>query len=123
MARVRSRDTKPEMLVRQIVHSCGYRYRLHCSYLPGTPDLVFRRLQKVIFVHGCFWHAHAGCRNNRLPKSRKKYWSLKIARNRERDTRNLRALKRLGWGVEIIWECEMKDKAVLRNRLKRFLES
>jgi DNA mismatch endonuclease (patch repair protein) len=121
MSRIRSRDTKPEMLVRRLVYSCGYRYHVHCSDLPGTPDLVFRARKKIIFVHGCFWHAHPHCHNNRMPKSRTEFWIPKLQRNRKRDVVNLRNLRRRGWQVEVVWECQTKDLEVLRSRLVRFL--
>jgi DNA mismatch endonuclease (patch repair protein) len=121
MARVRSKDTKPEMLVRRLVFALGYRYRLHVSMLPGTPDLVFSSRKKVLFVHGCFWHAHPGCRNHRLPKSNLEFWIPKINNNRARDVRNVAKLRRLGWGVQVIWECQVRDLPRIANRITRFL--
>ena len=123
MARIRSKGTKPEMAVRRMVHGMGYRYRLHRSDLPGTPDLVFPRLSKVIFVHGCFWHLHqaAGCGRARLPKSRVEFWLDKLEGNRARDVANLRRLRADGWKVLQLWECQLTDKAKLERRLARFL--
>lgn len=124
MARVRNRDTKPELAVRRLVHSLGYRYRLHRRDLPGRPDLVFAGRRKVIFVHGCFWHRHGTCHSGtRVPKSRLDFWLPKLESNRERDRVNQEALAKLGWDVLPIWECEIKDTATLAERITRFLES
>ena len=124
MAAIRSKDMKPELIVRSLVHRMGYRYRLHAKDLPGTPDLVFRSSRKAIFVHGCFWHQHPkrSCRDGRAPKSNLGYWAGKLARNVRRDTSNLAALKTLGWRVLAIWECETaQDQAKLARRLQKFL--
>ena len=123
MARVRSGDTGPELAVRSLVHSMGYRYRLHRKDLPGSPDLVFPRMQKVIFVHGCFWHQHRCKRGNRKPSSHMDYWLAKLQRNVARDRRVIRQLKRLGWGALVVWECQMTPKRMnaLAARLDRFL--
>jgi DNA mismatch endonuclease (patch repair protein) len=123
MALVRAKDTKPELLVRRLVHGMGYRYRLHQRDLPGTPDLVFPGRGKVIFIHGCFWHRHARCALARLPKSRGDFWLPKLTANAERDARNVRALRRLGWSVLTIWECQLGDTAKLANRIRRFLDA
>lgn len=123
MALVRAKDTKPELLVRRLVHGMGYRYRLHRRDLPGTPDLVFPARSKVIFIHGCFWHRHAHCALARLPKSRGDFWLPKLTANAERDARNVRALRRLGWSVLTIWECQLGDTARLANRIRRFLDA
>jgi DNA mismatch endonuclease, patch repair protein len=123
MALVRAKDTKPELMVRRFVHGMGYRYRLHRRDLPGTPDMVFPGRGKVIFVHGCFWHRHARCALARLPKSRGDFWLPKLTANAERDARNGRALRRLGWGVLTIWECQLRDTAALANRIRRFLDA
>lgn len=119
MSRVRSKDTKPEMAVRRLVHAMGFRYRLHSSDLPGKPDLVFPRLQKVIFVHGCFWHQHPRC--GRKPKSKLGFWLKKLSQNRERDLRNQQELRRLGWKILIVWECQL-SRSNLADRLRSFLE-
>lgn len=123
MAAIRSGDTKPEMIVRRMVHGLGYRYRLHRKDLPGKPDLVFVSRRKVIFVHGCFWHLHpkADCLDSRLPKSNEGYWSRKLQRNVERDGKCLVDLRALGWEVLVVWECETKDVERLRGRLEHFL--
>ncbi len=101
----------------------GYRYRLHRTDMPGTPDLVFGPRRKVIFVHGCFWHRHEGCRLARLPKSRLDFWEPKLEGNRIRDERNLYDLESKDWGVLVIWECEIKDMPRLRQRVREFLGS
>lgn len=123
MSRVRGRDTKPEMLVRRLAHGMGYRHRLHRRDLPGSPDLVFPSRQKVIFVHGCFWHRHLDpdCKLARLPKSKLDFWGPKLETNRERDERNLALLAELGWDVLIIWECQTKNREELQTRIGEFL--
>ena len=123
MSRVRSADTIPEMFVRRLVHGMGYRYRLHRRDLPGTPDLVFPSKRRVIFVHGCFWHRHpdSGCALARLPKSRLDFWKPKLEGNRERDVKNQRGLRDLGWNVLVIWECQLRDVGMLRARIEEFL--
>lgn len=121
MRRVRSADTTPELIVRKIAHSLGFRYRLHKKDLPGKPDLVFSRKRKVIFVHGCFWHGHKCTRGNRLPKENREYWTNKINTNRKRDKRNVEELSIEGWSVLIIWECETKDWYALTQRITEFL--
>lgn len=122
MARVRSKDTKPEMVVRRIVYSLGHRYRLHGRTLPGRPDLVFARRRKVIFVHGCFWHRHGdACALTRWPKSRLEFWKPKLEGNQERDHRNERALEQMGWKFLVIWECETQRLDLLRQKIQFFL--
>jgi DNA mismatch endonuclease, patch repair protein len=123
MAAIRSKDTRPELAVRTLVFALGYRFRLHRKDLPGTPDLVFPPRKKVIFVNGCFWHFHSRCSAFRVPKSRVEFWVAKLVRNRLRDGQNRRALRRLGWSVLVIWECEIKNLAMLRQRLVGFLDS
>ena len=120
MSRVRGTDTKPEMVIRRLVHSMGYRYRLHAKHLPGCPDMVFPGLRKIVFVHGCFWHQHPGC--GRRPKSKLGFWLKKLSRNRERDQQNQQRLRRQGWRILIVWECQLK-RANLPLRLHKFLES
>ena len=122
MARVRSKNSRPELDVRKIVFALGYRYRLHARALPGCPDLVFRPKRKVIFVHGCFWHRHANCALARMPKSRIDFWTTKLEGNRDRDERNTQALAREGWKVLTIWECQLRDAARLAARIRRFLD-
>ena len=123
MALVRSKDTKPELFVRRLVHGLGYRYRLHRRDLPGMPDLVLSGRGKVILVHGCFWHRHKDCALARLPRSRENFWLPKLEGNAARDARNLGALRRLGWGVMTIWECQLRDVPRLVNRIGRFLDA
>lgn len=122
MSLIRGKDTKPEMVVRRLVHSMGYRYRLHRRELPGSPDLVFSVRRKVIFVHGCFWHRHPNstCKLARLPKSRQEFWVPKLGSNASRDRRNEQALKADGWDVLVIWECETKDQASLESKIQAF---
>lgn len=122
MSRIRNKGTKPEMVVRRLIHGMGYRYRLHATDLPGKPDIVFRGRKKVIFVHGCYWHRHEGCKLARLPKSRLDFWQPKLEENRERDKKNLDKLEREGWRALVIWECELADTESLRDRIARFLE-
>jgi DNA mismatch endonuclease (patch repair protein) len=124
MRRIKNKHMKPEMLVRSVVHSLGYRYRLHQADLPGKPDLVFSSRRKVIMVHGCFWHGHqkATCVDGRRqPKSNLDYWLPKLARNKARDRENEEKLISLGWSVMVIWECEIRDKLALENRVRQFL--
>ncbi|MYB15486.1 MAG: DNA mismatch endonuclease Vsr [Chloroflexi bacterium] len=121
MSRIRSKDTKPELLVRRLLHGMGYRYRLHAKELPGRPDLVFQSRRKVVFVHGCFWHRHEGCKANRLPKSRREFWRSKLEGNARRDDRNVAALVALGWRVHIVWECETSNLDCVAGTIKRFL--
>jgi DNA mismatch endonuclease (patch repair protein) len=123
MAAVKSKDTGPERAVRTLIFALGYRFRLHRRDLPGTPDLVFPGRKKVIFVNGCFWHFHSRCKAFRAPKSRIKYWRGKLTRNRWRDRQNQSALKKLGWSVLVIWECEVKELSVLQGRIVQFMNS
>ena len=121
MARVRAKNTKPEIQVRALLHRIGYRYRVHARYLPGRPDLAFTARRKAIFIHGCFWHAHQGCPGARIPKSNADYWVPKLDGNRRRDLENEDRLKQIGWDVLVIWECELKDVQVLQGRLVEYL--
>ncbi|MGR3811177.1 very short patch repair endonuclease [Jiulongibacter sp. NS-SX5] len=108
MSRIKGKDTKPELLVRRFLHSNGYRYGLHNKKLPGKPDLVLRKYKTVIFVHGCFWHGHEGCKYFKIPQTRTEWWKAKINRNKELDNQNSTLLKRKGWQVLTIHECELK---------------
>ncbi len=117
MSRVRGRDTKPEILVRRWLHARGYRFRLHRADLPGKPDIVLPRYRTAVFVHGCFWHAHAGCKYSALPETNHEYWAEKIGRNVRRDRRNARALRADGWRVIILWECKIRRPRYLERRL------
>ncbi len=123
MSRVRSRNTKPEMAVRRLVHGMGFRYRLHSRELPGIPDMIFQSKGKVVFIHGCFWHLHKNCGRYRLPKTNKNFWTPKLNENKKRDVRNQRKLRKSGWDYFIVWECELKDEKKLSNRLKNYLET
>lgn len=121
MRRIRAKGMRPELAVRSLVHKMGYRFRLHRKELPGKPDLVFVSLRKVIFVHGCFWHSHKGCKTAHIPKSNLNYWRPKLKRNRIRDAKHLAALKADGWKALVIWECETRGERALQKRIKLFL--
>lgn len=120
MRRIKSKNTKPEALLRSLLHRQGYRFRIHCKDLPGKPDIVFPGRRKVVFVHGCFWHQHQDCREGRVPSSRQDYWGPKLKRNRERDAAAIAELRERGWEVEIVWECEV-DVQERFARLEAFL--
>jgi DNA mismatch endonuclease (patch repair protein) len=120
MRAIHSKGMSPELAVRRLVHQSGYRYRLHRGDLPGRPDLVFGPRHKVIFVHGCFWHAH-GCNIAHIPKSNTNYWLPKLRRNRARDLKNLKNLTVKGWRTLVLWECETRDEVGLKGRLRKFL--
>ena len=122
MSRVRGKNTRPELAVRRLLSSLGYRYRLHVAKLPGKPDIVLSSRRRAIFVHGCFWHRHIKCPLARMPKSRISFWSKKLEGNRARDLKNLRSLRRLGWKALVVWECELRNEARLTTRLRRFFE-
>ncbi len=121
MSRIRGKNTKPELAVRRSAHALGYRFRLHRRDLPGSPDLVFPRLRKVIFVHGCFWHRHQGCKHAYVPKSNADFWANKFDSNIKRDALALQALHVLGWKTLVIWECELSDESILSSRINAFL--
>lgn len=121
MRRIRSEGTKPELIVRKFLHSLGYRYRLHVPGLPGKPDMVFPKFRKVIFVHGCFWHLHKGCKEGRIPAVHQDYWRPKLLRNVERDVQHQANLRKLGWRCLVIWECEIEDFSRVEGKLLRFL--
>ena len=121
MARVGQKNTKPELIVRKLLHGLGYRYRLHRKNLPGTPDICFPTRKKVIFVHGCFWHRHEGCRRTTTPKTRTDFWEEKFRQNVARDQRKIDDLHQLGWNSLVVWECETEDKSKLESRLIDFL--
>ena len=124
LAAVAAKHTTPELRVRRLLFRMGYRFRLHRRDLPGTPDIVLSGRRKIVEVRGCFWHRHPdpACRNAVLPKVRAAWWAAKLARNVERDARNLTALREAGWSVLVLWECEVKDEAALEDRLRGFLE-
>jgi DNA mismatch endonuclease (patch repair protein) len=122
MRRIKSKGMKPEMAVRRLVHSMGYRYRLHSKELPGKPDLVFPSLKRIIDVRGCFWHQHRGCIDSHVPKSNADYWGPKLERNKNRDRQNARKWQKLGWRQLTIWECEVSGVPALSAKLRAFLE-
>ena len=121
MRQIKSKDTRPEMMVRRLVFGLGYRYRLHRKTLPGRPDLAFIAKKKAIFVNGCFWHGHDCPNGKRVPRTNTDFWVRKIARNKERDAESLKGLAEQGWQTLTIWECEMKDADALRRRIVEFL--
>lgn len=123
MSLIRAKDTKPEIAVRKALFRMGYRYRLHLKKLPGCPDIVLASRKKIVFVHGCFWHRHKGCRYARLPKSKLEYWERKLQLNKMRDAKHQRELKKLGWSVLVIWECQQANEKRLTVLLQSFLES
>lgn len=122
MALVRSKDTKPEMTVRRLVHSMGYRFFLHAANLPGKPDLIFPRRKKAIFVHGCFWHRHIGCKKATMPKNNFLFWKTKFDKTVARDQESLSALAAAGWTTMVVWECTIRDTESLVIEIKRFLD-
>ena len=123
MRQVKGKDTSPELKVRRLLHHIGARFRLHRKDLPGAPDIVLPGRRLAIFVHGCFWHGHHCARGSRVPKQNRDYWLGKVGRTRERDAASTAALQALGWRVETIWECELKDGAALELRLRKLLIS
>jgi DNA mismatch endonuclease (patch repair protein) len=121
MALIRSKDTRPEVFVRRLLHRLGYRFRLHRADLPGKPDIVFPGRRAAIFVHGCFWHHHAGCKLARVPKSSTDYWRPKLEKNAARDAAHRRALELAGWRVLEVWECQLRRNEDLEPILRSFL--
>ena len=122
MQAVRSKNTRPELLVRRLLHANGYRYRLHSKKLPGCPDLVFPGRKKVLFIHGCWWHGHDCLRGSRVPKTNVVYWTKKVIRNRKRDADSRKQLEEQGWKVLAVWECELNDESLVLMQLARFLD-
>ena len=122
MSNINSRNTKPEKLVRSMMHSLGYRFRLHDKNLPGKPDIVLKKYQVAVFVNGCFWHQHKGCSKAAKPKSNNEYWDKKLSRNSERDLLNMKALKSLVWKCFVVWECETRTPEILKNKISIFME-
>jgi DNA mismatch endonuclease Vsr len=123
MRLVRSRDTKPELTVRSLLHQLGFRFRLHRKDLPGAPDIVLPRHRKIVFVNGCFWHCHSGCRRATRPATNREWWAERLGGNVRRDQQNLRRLRRRGWKVLVVWECELTQPDRLRRTLLRFLQT
>lgn len=121
MATIHSKDTQPEMFVRRLVHSMGYRYRLHRADLPGKPDLVFASKRKLIFIHGCFWHQH-GCQSTHFPKTNTNYWIPKLKQNKIRDAKHIKNLNKDGWQCLVLWECELEKIDKIRKRIIKFLK-
>lgn len=121
MSKIKGKDTKPEIVVRSLLHQMGYRFRLHRRDLPGNPDIVLPKHKKVIFVHGCFWHGHKDCPRAKRPSTNKKFWNEKLSRSIKRDTFNQKKLKEMGWLTLIIWQCEMKESKNLQSKLESFL--
>lgn len=121
MSLVKGKNTRPEMIVRRLVHAAGFRYRLHDVRLPGKPDLVFSRKRKIIFVHGCFWHRHEDCALARTPKSNLEFWRTKLDGNKARDESNLRKLHEAGWDTLVVWECDLRNLDALERHLRLFL--
>lgn len=122
MAKVHGKNTAPELFVRKTAHSLGYRFRIHRADLPGCPDIVFPSRRKVIFVHGCFWHQHEGCKRASVPKTRQEFWLKKLASNVARDKQNVAALIEAGWEVLVLWECQIRDQGRLVRELRKFLD-
>jgi len=125
MSQISGKDTKPEMIVRKFLHGNGLRYRLHVKDLPGKPDLVLPKYNSVIFVHGCFWHAHEECKYFKMPQTRKEWWKEKLFGNKERDEKHIEELMQLGWNVIVVWECELKTDNISEtlNKLLKDLNS
>ena len=121
MRLIRSTDTKPEIIIRKLLHSLGYRFRLHKKSLPGKPDIVLKKYKTVIFVHGCFWHQHKKCKRSNIPKSNRAYWKPKLTKNIKRDEQHKLILKKLGWRTIVIWECETKDLEKFKKKLLKTL--
>lgn len=121
MSRIKGRETKPEKLVRSLLHGMGYRFRLHAKNLPGKPDIVLPRHNKVIFVHGCFWHGHKRCKRAKRPATRKEFWNRKIDGNIKRDEKVKRQLRALGWQVLVVWQCQTRDQKKLSKLLDKFM--
>jgi len=123
MRAVKGKDTAPELLVRKLIYSLGYRYRLHGSHLPGKPDMYFSKKKKTIFIHGCFWHGHTCKRGNRIPSTNREYWINKVRKNKTRDDTAITLLTENGWSNLIIWECQLKGATKLKNLIEEFMKS
>lgn len=124
MSRIPGKDTLPERTLRRALHQLGYRYRLHARDLPGRPDIIFRKRRKIIFVHGCFWHLHTNCKLGALPKSKLRYWKPKLEANAARDERIIRELRRSGWKILVVWQCQLRNLGPKQiSKIQRFLEN
>ena len=121
MSRIRSKDTAPEKIVRKILTELGWRYRLHAQHLPGKPDIIIKKNETVIFINGCFWHQHKGCKRKTMPKNNRSYWKPKLERNIAEQKEDIKKLKKDGWKINIVWECETKDEDKLSRRLRKTL--
>ena len=123
MSRISGKNTKPEIIVRSLLHRMGYRFRLHDKNMPGKPDIILPKHKKVIFVHGCFWHGHKDCPRSKRPSTNVEFWNKKIDGNIERDNKNIKSLENLGWKTLILWTCEIKNQDILKHKLKSFLDT
>lgn len=121
MSRIKGKDTKPEIIIRSILHRAGFRFRKNVADLPGKPDIVLPKYRTVIFVHGCFWHQHKGCAKCKIPKSKVEFWTEKLGKNVERDKKHNLKLKKMGWRVLTVWECETKNETQITKKLKKIL--
>ena len=121
MSRIKSGDTKPELIVRSLLHSLGYRFRLHRKDLPGKPDIVLPKYKTAIFVHGCFWHRHEGCNRATTPKTNQDYWHNKFSRNIKKHYKDKKDLEKSGWNVVVVWECVAKNKGILAHYINNVL--
>jgi len=122
MTRITSKNTRPERIVKQILSKEGWRYKLHSAKLPGKPDIVISKIKTIILINGCFWHQHKGCKWQAMPKSNLSYWGKKLKRNVEKQKEDIKKLKKAGWKVIIVWECEVKNEKKLSNKLKAKLK-
>ena len=123
MSRVTGKNSKPELIVRKLLHGMGYRFRLHDAKLPGKPDVVLPRHKKIVFINGCFWHGHHDCKRAKLPSTNVEFWQSKISGNIRRDALNLVGLKQLGWHVLVVWGCEISQVHLLKEKLKGFMDA
>lgn len=119
MSKIKSKNTKPEILVRKYLHSCGFRFRVHDKKLSGNPDIVLKKYKTIIFINGCFWHGHENCKNYKVPRTRTDWWIIKMSRTKERDQLHYKTLKEDNWKIIVIWECELKENA--SDRLQRLV--
>jgi len=122
MSKIRGKETKPEILVRNYLFSKGFKYRLHDEKLPGKPDIVLPKYRTIIFIHGCFWHGHPGCKRSKLPATNAEFWEKKLSANIERDKRTIERLKKEGWNIIVLWQCEISSKKKREDRLERLIE-
>jgi DNA mismatch endonuclease (patch repair protein) len=119
MSKIRSKDTKPEKVVRTILDKLNVRYNIHAKALPGTPDIVIQKIKKIMFINGCFWHQHKNCKRANIPKTNKEYWIKKLSRNAKKQNTDIKNLRKLGWSISVIWECQTKDETALIKKIKR----